>query len=134
MTLPFSEKYVLIRVITLNQDGDLYRLNCLYSIRTKNRFASHKIVSEKKNLCFVLMLSEGRKILPFNQYKKSDKTPSIHYTYLESIIRKVDGHQNNLENSLTTKVGEHIRCGYLMSTVWTFDGLENKHDVYSDED
>ena len=28
----------------------------------------------------------------------------------------------------------HIPCGYLMSTVWTFDGIGNKKNVYRDED
>ena len=25
-------------------------------------------------------------------------------------------------------------CGYSMSTIWTFDGVENKHDIYWGED
>ena len=29
---------------------------------------------------------------------------------------------------------EHISCGYLMSMIWTFDGIENKHGVYRDEE
>ena len=32
-----------------------------------------------------------------------------------------------LKKSFTTEVGEHIPCGYSMSTIWTFDGIENKH-------
>ena len=27
---------------------------------------------------------------------------------------------------LKDKIGEHIPCGYSMSTIWTFDGIENK--------
>ena len=34
---------------------------------------------------------------------------------------------NNPENSSTTKIGEHITCGYSMSTIWAFDNIENKH-------
>ena len=28
---------------------------------------------------------------------------------------------------------EHIPCGCSMSTIWTFDGIENKYDVYKSE-
>ena len=27
-------------------------------------------------------------------------------------------------------MGERIPCGYSVSIIWTFDGTENKHDVY----
>ena len=36
---------------------------------------------------------------------------------MESLIKKVDGYTNNPKNSSTTKVGEHIVCGYSMSTI-----------------
>ena len=42
--------------------------------------------------------------------------------------------KNNFEKSWKAKVCEHIPWGYLMSTIWTFDGIENKHDVYRGED
>ena len=32
------------------------------------------------------------------------------------------------------KVSGHIPCGYSMSMIWTFDGIENKYDVYRGED
>ena len=35
-----------------------------------------------------------------------------------------------LEKSTTKKIGEHIPCGYSVSTLRTCDGIENKHDVY----
>ena len=54
-------------------------------------------------------------ILKFNQYVKSDKTPRVIYADLEHLIKKIDG-------------------GYLMSTVWTFDNIENKHSLYRGED
>lgn len=37
--------------------------------------------------------------------------------------------QNNLEKLSATKIFEHILFGYLMSTIWRYDGLENKHNV-----
>ena len=54
------------------------------------------------------MSSEETKILEYNQYQKSDKAPFIIYVDLECLVEKIDGCKNNSENSLTTKVGEHI--------------------------
>ena len=31
-------------------------------------------------------------------------------------------------------VSEHIPCGCFMSTMWTFHGMENNHDVYKSKD
>ena len=63
------------------------------------------------------MLSEKDKISEFKQYMKSDKMPYIIYADIESLIRKIDGRKNNPENSFTTKIGEHVFCGYSMSTI-----------------
>ena len=41
--------------------------------------------------------------------------PYIIYDHIDSL--KIDGCANNLENSSTTKVGEHISCEYSMSTI-----------------
>ena len=38
-----------------------------------------------------------------------------------------------MENSSTTKIRKHILCGYLMSTIWTFDSIKNKHSFYHGE-
>ena len=73
------------------------------------------------------MPSEKDNIVEFNQYMKSDKMPYIIYADIESLIKKIDGCENNPENSSTAKIGEHISCGYSMSTIWTFDNIENKH-------
>ena len=52
----------------------------------------------------------------FNQYMKSDKMPYIIYADIECLIKKIDVYANNLENYSATKTGEHIPCGYSMST------------------
>ena len=75
------------------------------------------------------MSSEKDKILEFNQYVKSDKMPHIIYADIESLIRKTDGCENNLGNSSTTKIDEHISCRYSMSKIWAFDHVENKHTL-----
>ena len=38
--------------------------------------------------------------------------PYIIYVDIGSLIKKIDGCANNLENSSTTKTEEHIPCGY----------------------
>ena len=37
-----------------------------------------------------------------------------------------------MKNHLQQKQMNIILCRYLMSTIWTFDGIENKNDVYWD--
>ena len=49
------------------------------------------------------MPSEDTKILEFNQYQKSDKTPFIIYGDLKCITEKIDECKNNPENSSTPK-------------------------------
>ena len=42
---------------------------------------------------------------------------------------KIGGCANNQENSSTTKIGQHIPCGYSMSTIWVFNHIENTHKI-----
>ena len=49
---------------------------------------------------------------------------------LKLYLDKIDGCANNPENFSTTKIGEHIPCGYSMPTIWAFDHMENKHNSY----
>ena len=65
---------------------------------------------------------------------KSDKMIYISYAVIECLIKKLEGYVNNPENSSTTKIGEHIPCGYSVPTIWTFDNIENKHTLYRGED
>ena len=66
------------------------------------------------------MPSEDTEKLEFNQYQRYDKAPFIVYAELECLIEKVDGFKNNPENSSTTKVGEHIPPGFLISIIFSF--------------
>ena len=59
----------------------------------------------------------------------SDKVTYIIYADTKSLIKKVDGCANNLENSSTAQIGEHIRCRYSISKVWAFNHTENKHTL-----
>ena len=60
--------------------------------------------------------------------------PYIIFADIETLIKKIDGCANNPENSSTTKIGEHIPCGYSMATIWAFDNIEHKHSLYRGED
>ena len=51
---------------------------------------------------------------------------------LNVLIEKTDECKNNLKNSSTTNVGEHIPSGFLMSTISSFKSIENNHDEYRD--
>ena len=78
---------------------------------------------------YAVMPSEKDKILKFNQYIKSDKIPYIIYADIESLIKKIDVCANNPEKSSTTKIGEHIPCGYSVSTIWVFHSIEKRHTL-----
>ena len=51
----------------------------------------------------------------------------------DSKNKKVDISKNNSENSSATKIGEHIPCGYSVSTIWAFGSIRNKHSLYRGE-
>ena len=75
------------------------------------------------------MPSEDIEIWEFNQYQKSDKVPFNIYADLERLTEEIDGCKSNLENSFTTKIGWHILSVFSMSTVSSFESIENKHNV-----
>ena len=79
------------------------------------------------------MPREKDNVLESNQYMKPDKMPYIIYADIESSIKKTDGWANDSEKSLTTKICEHIPCGYSVSTTWSFGNIENKHTLYRGE-
>ena len=80
------------------------------------------------------MLYEDPKILAFNQYQKSDKSPFIVYADLECIIENIDGRKNNPDNSFTAKVIKHITSSFSMSTISSFRSIANKDDVCRGKD
>ena len=105
-------------------------MNCIHSFEAENKLKSHK----NKDLCGIVMLSEKYNISEFNQFMKTNKMLYITYADIESLKEKIDGWVNNQERSSTTKIGEHIPCGYSMSTIWAFDSIENKSTLYRGED
>ena len=69
------------------------------------------------------MPSEKDKILEFYQYMKFNKMQHIIYTDMEFLIKEKDGWVNHPENSSTTKIRQHIPCGYSMSTLRAFNNI-----------
>ena len=57
----------LLKEITSKHVGDFYCLNCLHSLKTKNKLESHKKVCENEIVCYIVMHSEDTKLLEFNQ-------------------------------------------------------------------
>ena len=53
---------------------------------------------------------------------------------MESLIKTIDGCASNLETSSTTKIDEHVSCGYTISAFWEFNNIENNHTLYRGED
>ena len=49
-------------------------------------------------------------------------------------LEEMDGYSNNPEKSSTATIGEHIPFGYLMSTIWGYVHIENKHTLFCGKD
>ena len=124
----------LLKGITSKNNSDFYCSNYPHAFKTKDILESNKRVRENKGFCKVVMSSEDTKTFEFNQNQKSDKTPFIFYADLEYIIQKNDGCKNVTENSSATSVSQNIPPGFSISTIFSFRGIENKHNVYRDED
>ena len=83
------------------------------------------------------MPSEITKLLEFNQYQKFDKAAFIIYADLEFLIEKINGCENNLKKSFTTKVSENALPSFSMSTISLFrkkKKKKRKYDLYRDKD
>ena len=102
--------------------------------KKKTKLESHKKVCENKDFCNIIMPPENKKILEFNQYQKSAKAQFIIYADLECVIEKIKECKNNLENSSTAKIGKRIPSDFKISTISSFNRIENKHDVHRGKD
>ena len=111
-------------IVKVVNTGHFYCLNCLHSFRKKKQIVSHKKVCENKDFFNIVMPSEGTKILGFNQYQKSDKSPFIIYADLECLIEKTDRCKNNPENPSSTKLGEHVPSNFSMSKISSFNSIK----------
>ena len=78
MALSYSQKAInIIRRKTSKNSGNFYCLNCLHSLRTKNKLESHKKVWENNDFCSFVMPSEEIKM-----YKSLINTENLISQYL----------------------------------------------------
>ena len=84
--------------------------------------------------CGIVVPSQNNSILQFNQYIKLHKMSYINHADVGILIKKIDGCAKNPGKSSITKIREHIPCGYLMSSIWAFDNIENKDALFRGED
>ena len=90
----------LLRGISSKYDGAFYCLSYFYWFRAKIKL---KKVWKIKFFCIVAMPSEDTKILEFNQYQKSGKTPFIIFANLESLKKSLMNANRILKNHLQQK-------------------------------
>ena len=65
---------------------------------------------------------------------KPDKALYIICADFECLVKKIDGYSNNPAKSSAVKIGEHIPCGYSMSTIWGFGHIKDKNTLYYGKD
>ena len=109
-------------------------MNCFHFFRTENELESHKEVWKNKDFCGLVIPSEDTKILDFNQHLLSHKMLYVIYADLKSLVKRIDVYKNNPGKSSTAKIGGHVPWNYSMSTIWIFDGIKSKYNVYRRED
>ena len=78
-------------------------MNCIHLFRAKSKLESQKNVCEDKDLCGVVMLLQGTKIVGINQHQKPNNTHSIIYADFESLIETVERRKNNFEKFIHNK-------------------------------
>ena len=112
--------------------GDFYYLNCLHSFATNNKLEFYeKMYVEKKT--FVELFCQLKKTLHQNLINIWNQIKChIHiniYADIESLIKKVDNCEKNLEHSSTTRIGKHIPCAHSKSTILVFNHIEDEHTL-----
>ena len=60
--------------------------------------------------------------------------PYIIYLDIASLIKKIDGCEKKSRKRFNSTIGEHIPCGYLMSTFWGFNHIEDKQTLHRGKD
>ena len=93
---------VLLREISLSNNGDFYCLNCFHSYLTHNKLKKHGRVCNNHDYCRVDMPKEHEKT-NCTPEKNSLTAPFIIYADLECLVKKVQSCQYNPENSYTKK-------------------------------
>ena len=118
---------------TPNDDCN-FCLNCLHSFRTKNKLKSHEKACKDKDFCSTKMPSEKNKTSKLNPQKKLEKTPYGINVNIECLVKNIDSCENIPQISSSTKISKHMPRGYLLSTIWGFDHIQNKYSFYRGKD
>ena len=80
------------------------------------------------------MPSEENMLLKFIQYQNLVRH-QLYFLYILNLwLKKTVVSKNNTEKLSTTKLAEHVWCGYSISTIWVFNGIEDKHAECRGED
>ena len=100
-------------------------------ILLEQKLEFHKKICENKgfHVSYWSLINIENTIKIKNQDQKYYQITII-YAYLESLIERMDWPKNNPEKSFTTNTGEYIPWEHSMFTIWTFDGIKDKYDVY----
>ena len=69
----------------------------------------------------IVMPKPSKNILKFNSNDKSLHMPHVIYADLAVILKKIQSHQPNPENSYTEKKNVHIACSYALLMIRTYD-------------
>ena len=104
MALSCCEKFVsIIQRNNINNNGDIYCLNCFHSFGTKNKLQKSEKVRYDHDYCYIEIPDEGNKVLKYNHGEKSLKAPVIIYADLEYLLEKIHSCQKNPEKPYTEK-------------------------------
>ena len=123
MALSCSKNIIcIISQKTSNHEGDFYCLNCLNSFGAEIKLKIHKKICKNKHFCGVEMPSE--KIMYWSLISTLNwKKCLISFMPTLNLVKRIEGCANNPQKSSTIKIGEHIPCGYSVSTIWGFDHI-----------
>ena len=86
--LPIRSLSRLFKVITANNHGNFYCLNCLHLFRTDNALKRHEGLCNNNDYCRVEMPTQGNKTLKYNHGEKSLKALFVIYVDLECLLLK----------------------------------------------
>ena len=115
MALSCCKKFVVLRGVTSNNNGDFYCINCFHSYR-KEKLIKHENVCKNHGCCYIEIPKEAENM----------KVPFLIYADLESLFEKMSIYQNNPEKLSTTKINKHKPSGYSLFTKCSFDSAKNR--------
>ena len=109
------------RGVTTKNKGDFYCLNCLHSVRTKNKLLNHEKLCTNHKHCEIIMPKECENIINYNSGDKAIHHPHIMSADLETILYGIHSCKPKANNSYTEKTNIHIASGYVFHLVRTYD-------------